>query len=136
MGHRDNGGPLSEVVATPEHLLPDLPDDWAPEDTVIFGIAERDDDRRWEVVFPMYTVVGVGHTLNEAVQEAAELLDDYFRLCYAEGKSFEESLRPLPFRWAAPLMVKSLASGVLRTVRHKRPTRRQRLRLPFRHATC
>jgi len=136
-----NADALSEVAtmrdAPPaEDHLPDLPEGWVPDDTVIFGVASRDEDGRWEVVLPMYTVVGVGESMHDAVHEAGELLDDYLRMCFAEGKSFEDSVRPIPMRWAAPLIARSFAWTALNTLHHKRQQRRYRLRLPFNHATC
>jgi hypothetical protein len=136
----ENPGALADVVPASRDArdvaLPELPPNWVPEDTVIFGLAERDADGRWEVVLPAYTIVGVGDNIHEALHEAGELLEDYFRLCYAEGQTFEDAERHLPTRWMLPLVAKSVAFGAWQTIRHKSGATRHRLRVPLNHATC
>lgn len=112
--------------------IPPLPEGWIPDDAVVFAVAEQEDGH-WSVVLPRYAIVGVGDTLNAAGREAVELLEDYLRMCAAEGRSFAESRRPIPASWLAKLIVGQLAESVRHRVRHN-SIRGRFLRVPARGA--
>lgn len=113
--------------------IPPLPEDWIPDAAVIFAFAELEDEGRWSVVIPGYAVVGVGATLSEAGHEAVELLYDYFRMCAAEGRTFEQSKRTIGLRWLARLLAGQAAESVRHRVRHN-SIRGRVLRVPARGA--
>lgn len=80
--------------------LPELPKDWLPDGSAISAIGKHHlDDEVWEFAFPEYAIVGRGQTQRHAIRQALELLDDYFRLCAAEGIRFEDARRPMPTGW-------------------------------------
>jgi len=117
-----------------------LPEGWLPPNLVLQAFAQRNVDETWEVVLPEFTIVGVGDSLHEAVDEANELLYDYFRLCAEEGQAFEKSYRPIPARWAAEIAAKAAVGSVVRRInraRHRRGRNgAQRLNLPVHAANC
>jgi len=127
-------------LLAPEVRIPEeLPDGWVPEDLVVLAFAERDHDGHWAVVLPEFTVVGVGNTLHEAVDEVSDMLFDYFRLSAVEGLSFEESYRPIRGRWAVEIMAKGALGSLMRRMHRQRRGRdgsKYRLRLPLHGAHC
>lgn len=113
-----------------------LPEGWVPDDAVVFGVAHHlADDHVWEVTLPAYTLVGRGATLDEALNQASELLLDFFAICADDGLTFEESERRVPKRWLASILLNAGASSLSRRIRHSRVQTRL-LRLPTRHAVC
>lgn len=127
-------------MLAPELRIADqLPEGWLPPDLVVLAFAERGSNGRWEAVLPDFTVVGVGESLAEAVDEAFEMLADYLGLCAAEGLSFDQSLRRIPTQWMMEIAGKSLLGSVRRRIarpRHRGPDGSYRGRLPIHPAHC
>ena len=73
-----------------------LPAGWLPDGASAHVFAHRcDNDVQWEAVIPEFTVAGMGLSLEAAVANAIELLDDYLVLCANDGLSFQQASRPL-----------------------------------------
>jgi hypothetical protein len=117
-------------------VMPELPDTWVPDDAVIFGVGRhRVDEGVWEVLLPSYAIVGRGASFDDAVHQASEQLEDYFRLAARDGLSFEQAARPISARWMTKLLAETAASVAVRRLRHTR-ARMRLLRFPARHAFC
>lgn len=131
--HLPTHRPVVSLLAPEVRIPEELPEGWLPADLVIRGFAQRRGGRHWEVVLPEFTIVGVGDSLHEAVDEASDMLFDYFRLCALDEQSFEDSYRPLPARWVAEIAAKSLLGVLMRQLRRRRggDGSNQRLRLPL-----
>jgi hypothetical protein len=71
-----------------------LPKGWVPENAFVHVFAHRDDDL-WEALIPQFAIASQGASLEDAASNAIELLDDYLVLCARDGRSFEESVRPI-----------------------------------------
>lgn len=114
------------------HVLPELPEDFVPEGARFYGVPVRERDG-WTVVVPAYTIVGHGPTVHDAAQEAAELLEDYFRMCFADGLAFEQCERPIPARWFRELKWRLRFEALASALRFSRPSRRpeRAIRLPY-----
>lgn len=126
---------MPSVTESPS--LPDLPVDWVPEDDaiVVFG---RRVDGRWEAVIPNYSIVAQGDSLDDALHQGAELLEDYFRLCVRDGLTFRQARRPIRTRWLLQLIAGALLTAIVRRLpRLPKPRSGTRvLRVPSRHAFC
>jgi hypothetical protein len=119
-----------------EKVLPDLPEDWVPDDAVVSGFAtHRADEGLWEVVLPNWAIVARGATFDAAVHEAGELLEDYFRLCARDGVSYTKASRPIAAGWFARLLVLAIMSAFERRI-HRRGAAMRMVRFPARHAFC
>jgi hypothetical protein len=95
-------------------------------------------DNVWEVVLPEFTIVGRDESFESALDQAGEMLEDYWRMSAEEGKSFAESRRPIARRWFTSLTARAVRSSIAERVRH-RASRRGRsriLRFPVGHAHC
>ena len=126
---------MSPVLDAPS-VLPEVPDGWVPDDELILVIGKRlPADGGWEVVIPMFSIVGRGESIDEAMHEARELLEDYLRMCVDDGLTYAEAKRPIPDRWLVPLALATVRSMVGHRLRHS--ARRLRImRIPARHALC
>jgi hypothetical protein len=104
------------VMMAEENRLPALPDGWIPEGAVLVGVAKKyAEDDVWEFVLPHYAIVGRGDSFRSASKQASELLDDYFRLCAADGLTFAEVGRPMSRGWWA----REIGSAAIESVRHR-----------------
>jgi hypothetical protein len=90
-------------VATEGCVTSQLPKGWAPNDVTLRVWARRNASSTWETMIPEFSIAGMGDTLDDAIENALELLDDYLVLCQREGKSFAASDRQLPLRAHARL---------------------------------
>jgi hypothetical protein len=108
-----------------------VPAGWIPKDQLIFGIARQDPDTGWEVLLPNFTIAGMGESMDSALVNALELLDDYLVVCAREGMSFEECVRPI--NRARKKEAISLFSFIAARLRH-RPAETMPLVLPLEHA--
>lgn len=97
--------------------LPELPEDWVSADTQIWAWARRNREGTWEAVYPWYSVVGRGSSFPEARREAAEMLSDYFRMCVADGMTFDQATRPVSLRWALREILASMGGVIALQVR-------------------
>jgi len=66
----------------------------------------KEDSTRWIALAEDFDVAGQGATERAAAENMGELLADYLNLCFAEGKSFGEARRPIP--WLAKLRLRVL----------------------------
>jgi len=121
-------------------VLPELPAGWIPEGEILTGfVCQRADAHVWEVTLPEWSIVGRGQSFEEASRQAGELLDDYFRMCAAEGVSYQESRRSMPASWYAQAVAEAVTYALLRRVRRtseRARTRMRVLRVPSDHAFC
>lgn len=118
------------------HEMPQLPETWVPDDAVIFGIGRHHvEDGVWEVVLPHYTIVGRGASFDEAVHQASEELEDYFRLMARSGVPFDDAGRPIGTRWLARILAEAAVAAASRRINRTR-ARMRILRFPARHAFC
>jgi hypothetical protein len=81
-----------------------LPAEWVPEGEIVRLWARQNAGYGWETVIPEFSIAGMGDTLDSAIDNAIELLDDYLLLCEREGKTFAQCRRPLPMRDMARLV--------------------------------
>lgn len=127
---------MSALESPSSVSLPEIPDGWAPSNSMIIAIARRgDDDDRWSVILPQFTIVGLGDDLDDAVLEAQEMLVDYLRICVRDGLSYEEARRPISLGWYAKLLAGVVVANVAHRLRH-RAQKLRRFRLPAPHALC
>ena len=118
------------------HNLPELPQGWVPDGAVLLGIAKHHvDDEVWEAMLPHYSIVGRGRTLGEAAEQALELAEDYFRMCVADGLTFDQSRRPMPATWFARELASALGSSLGRRVQHT-AARTRIIRVPAEPLAC
>lgn len=66
-----------------------------PDDFFIHGLCIKE-DHGWTAVLLDFDVAGVGSSPPGALKNALTSLDDYLELCFDEGLSFEDALRPAP----------------------------------------
>jgi hypothetical protein len=126
--------PVADRHVTPE--MPMLPESWVPDDAVVLGVGRHHvDEGLWEVLLPEYAIVGRGTSFDEAVHQAAEELEDYFRLMARDGVSFEDAARHIGAAWFARIVAEVLAAAVARRLSRTR-ARMRVLRFPARHAFC
>jgi len=115
------------------HVKAELPHGWVPEGAFVHVFARRDRSGRWETLLPEFTIAGMGPTLEDAAQNAIELLDDYLLVCARDGLSFDDSRRPIKraLRWAVlrdiagalPSLWRERRQDVKSSVRYKVPLR-------------
>lgn len=118
------------------HDLPEIPEGWVPDGSVILGIAKHQvQDDVWEAILPHYSIVGRGRTLGEASEQAIELAEDYFRMCAADGLSFADARRSMPAGWFARELAGALAGSLRHRVRHT-AARTRIIRLPAEPLAC
>lgn len=122
----ENGPALPESVAG-----------WVPEDELIFVIGKRlPEAEGWEAVIPMFTIVGRGSSIDEAIHEASELLEDYFRVCMRDGLSYDDARRVISPAWFLPLLAATARSAISHRIRHGARRRLRVMRIPARHVFC
>ncbi len=80
------------------------------------------EDDQWTALAMNFDIAGRGDTPNEAIQDTIDLLEEYLSYGFAEGRSFEEMLRPVP----ASIWARQLVSQTMKIVRRGRPGRRGR----------
>lgn len=120
------------VMADPVRVVPDLPEGWLPEPALVLAIAKpASNGCPWEVLLPEFTVVGRGASFHEAMDEAAEMLEDYLRMCAADGRSFTESRRPIRRGWMAQLVAHGIGGAVSSRLRDGARRRPRFLRFPL-----
>lgn len=117
------------MVADPLRVVPDLPEGWLPEPALVLAFAKPSGDV-WEILLPEYTIVARGDSFHEAMDEAAELLEDYWRMCASEGRSFAQARRPISARWMAGLVARSIGGSVASRIRDGARRRPRILRFP------
>jgi hypothetical protein len=81
-----------------------VPAGWVPADVVVRVWARHNAGYGWETLIPEFSIAGMGDSLDDALENAIELLDDYFVLCSREGKNYSAARRPLPVRDTARLL--------------------------------
>jgi hypothetical protein len=119
------------MVADPVRVVSELPGGWLPEAAVIFAfVCEPEDGENWEVLLAEYTIAGRGESFHEALDEAFELLEDYWRMCASEGLSFDEARRPIRRTWFAGLLARAAAGATRDRLRDHARRRPRLLRLP------
>src|SRR5207245_10219261 len=96
VGEEQNPSALNEVehALPPDTVVSQLPDGWVPRDVILRAFARRNPGYGWETIIPAFSIAGMGKTLDDAIENALELLDDYLVLCARDGMSFEEAERP------------------------------------------
>jgi hypothetical protein len=72
-----------------------LPDGWLPASGAVWIKVEEAAPGHWEAVIPAFTISGMGDTPHDALENAFELLHDYFLLCVRDGKTYGEAFRPM-----------------------------------------
>lgn len=92
------------AVADETYVRSALPEGWVPADVVLRVWARRNAGYGWETMIPEFSIAGMGDTLDTALDNALELLDDYLVLCARDGMSFSAARRPLPIREQARLI--------------------------------
>lgn len=110
-----------------------LPEGWLPENPTFSLFARRNvETDMWEVVIPGFSIAGQGDDLDNAVENAVDLLIDYLALSANDGISYWDSRRPLPLTARLPIYA-DVARYVLARSRSKRrrSTDRSYLRLPL-----
>jgi hypothetical protein len=118
------------MVADPVRVVSELPEGWLPQAPVIVTAFARPCDGVWEVLFPEWTIVGRAGELREALDQAAEMLEDYWRMCASEGRTFSDSKRPVMTMWFARLLLRTATGAALSHVRDSARRRLQLLRFP------
>ena len=71
--------------------------EWLPR-WLELTLAKKPERGRWFVLIEEFDITGVGSTPNDALDEAISLLMAYLEAHYADGASFEDTLRPIPRR--------------------------------------
>ncbi|MGI8904343.1 MAG: hypothetical protein ACR2IP_11960 [Solirubrobacteraceae bacterium] len=71
--------------------------EWLPR-WLELTFAKKREDGHWFVLIEEFDITGMGPTLDDARDEAFSLLTAYLQAHYADGSSFEETLRPIPRR--------------------------------------
>lgn len=133
MPREHNSSALSEVEHAsppPDVVVSQLPPGWLPHDVVLRAFARRNADYGWETIIPAFSIAGMGMTLDDAVENAIELLDDYLVLCANEGRSFEASYRPLAMPETAKLLARFAVGRVVGALGQGQ-SGRKRLDLPL-----
>jgi hypothetical protein len=100
---------------------------WVPENANITVAARRTESGHWESVVPAFGIAGQGATPRAALDNALDLLFDYFALMARDGKTFEESVRPIPRSTYAAIAAVVLGNHISRRLRR----RREVFRLPL-----
>ena len=117
------------------HVESELPEGWLPEGAWVHIFARRAEaDTHWESLIPEFSIAGMGESLEDAVQNALELLDDYLVLCARDGMTFAESYRPFGWRNRFTLAGDALAGLVRFWIGRRARSNKnaQRYRVPLR----
>jgi hypothetical protein len=109
-----------------------LPEDWLPE-TAGFALAARRNPESdlWEAVIPAFSIAGQGESLDDAIENAVDLLFDYLALSARDGLSYWEARRPLPIRAKLPIYAGGALYAAATWRERRRRSDRSYLRLPF-----
>jgi hypothetical protein len=120
-------------TTTPASVVPsNLPPEWVPEGAGVWVIARRRPAaKQWEALVPEFNIAGMGDTSQAAIANAFGLLDGYLVLCAAEGKSFEDTYRPIGRRWKFDLLREAILAGLTTKKRRPRKPDHSYLRLPI-----
>jgi hypothetical protein len=132
MDEQHNGERVA-VVEAPGSVPSQLPSGWVPDDVVVRAWARRNAGYGWETLIPEFSIAGMGGSLDAAIENAVELLDDYLLLCSRDGMSFAEARRPLPTRDMARLLGEFTVGRVVGKLSFGN-SGRKRLDLPLHHA--
>ena len=112
-----------------------LPEGWVPDGASVHLVAHRCDSDDWEAVIPEFTIAGRGASVEDAIRNAIELLDDYLLVCAKDGLTFQQSFRPFG-RELRKAMFADFVESVWATWRSKQrprpPRSRERYKLPLR----
>jgi hypothetical protein len=119
-------GATSEEVASVS-----LPEDWLPENSSFTLVARRDPKSGlWEAILPSFSIAGQGESLDDAIENAVDLLRDYLALSARDGLSYWDARRPLPVRARLPIYA-GIALYVAAAKLRERRADRSYLRLPL-----
>ena len=134
-GHENSPSLPADVIAqTPSHSVPSqLPHDWVPADVIVRLFARRNAGYGWETLIPEFSIAGMGDTLDDAIENAIELLDDYLLLCARDDMNYAASRRPMPVREMARLLGEFAVGRVVGKLSFGN-SGRKRLDLPLHHA--
>lgn len=113
MDRPDNLGDVPAALRPGPSVSSQLPPDWVPADVVIRAFARRNARHGWETIVPEFSIAGMGNTFDAALENAIELLDDYFVLCARDGIGFAEARRPLPLNDMLRLLLEFKAGQVV-----------------------
>lgn len=130
MDQPDNQDSVGSPVATARAVESQLPEGWVPEDVFVRVWARENDGYGWETLIPEFSIAGMGKSVDAALENAIELLDDYLLLCARDGMSFNQARRPLPTREMARLVAGFSLGRVVRRLGQGRSGRR-RLDVPL-----
>jgi hypothetical protein len=117
------------VAAVGEHgeVRFDVPDGWLPENEGFLLAANRDPESGlWEAIIPAYSIAGQGESLDAAIENAGELLLDYFVLSARDGLSYWDTYRPLPMRARLLIYAGAVSYIAVRKLRERQRRRRHR----------
>lgn len=70
---------------------------WLPSSGHTNVVLMRSEDR-WSALFVEFNIAGLGGSEEEALEDARNLFWGYLQYCFMEGRSFQESRRPIPWR--------------------------------------
>jgi len=104
--------PIHESEFTPEEIAK-VP----PGFHVVMRIVPEDD--QWTALEMNFDIAGRGDSPEEAIHDTIALLEEYLSYGFAEGRTFEQMLRPVPKR----LWLRQIGSLARKALRSRRPSR-------------
>lgn len=77
------------------------------------------EDGQWTALEMSFDIAGRGDTPEEAIHDTIALLEEYLSYGFAEGRTFEQMLRPVP----RVLWLRQIASFMRKAMRSRKPAR-------------
>jgi hypothetical protein len=89
---------------------------WLPSSGHTNVVIMHGDDNCWSALFVEFNIAGLGRSEEEALHDARKLFWGYLQYCFMDGRSFEESRKPIPRRSRARYRVEGQISRLKRGV--------------------
>lgn len=86
---------------------------WLPDEVELRIAIKRENDQ-WFALQMDFDVTGCGATRGDAVRESFELLIAYLHAHFEDGAEFDDTLRPIPRRLRAQIVLESALARALR----------------------
>jgi hypothetical protein len=88
---------------------------WLPQEVELHIAVKRESDR-WFALQMEFDITGMGTTRAEAIQDSFALLIAYLHDYYEEDAQFSDTVRPVPTRLRARIIVESAIGRILRRI--------------------
>lgn len=89
---------------------------WLSSASLSVTVATKREHEQWYALLPQFDITGTGATVQDAVQDALELLIAYLRAYFDDGCDFQAAVRPIPRQLKIRIHTESLIGHALRRI--------------------